>query len=84
MGIRPAFSAAIELMTRLIHERQPERHAILRASDFRDVTLAGDVFDQVDMAGFDGDLFASCDFDLSAAGKRDHVLAAWSGVPIGY
>jgi hypothetical protein len=47
------------------------------------MTFTGDVFDQVDMPGFDGNLLASHYFDLSPAAERDHVLAAWSSVPIG-
>jgi len=75
--------AATGLTIGLIRKWEPKSHAILGAGYFRDVTSASDIFDQVDMTGFDGDLFASCDFDLSPAAESDHVLAAWSGVPIG-
>jgi hypothetical protein len=67
----------------LIRKWEPKSYAIFGASYFRDVTFAADIFDQVDMPGFDVDLFASGDFNLSPAAERDHVLAAWSGVPIG-
>ena len=73
----------IGLVIGLIRKWKPERHAILGASYFCDVTFAADIFDQVDMPGLDGDLFALRDFDLPPAAERDHVLAAWSSVPIG-
>src|SRR5215467_3188075 len=46
------------------------------------MTFAARVLDQVDIPGSDADLFPSRYFQLCLAAKRNHVLAAWSGVPI--
>ena len=77
-------AASIRLPIRLVRQWQPQRHTILRAGDFRDMTLAGDVFHQVNVSRLDRDLLASGDFDLPLASERDHVLASWRSVPIGH
>jgi len=47
------------------------------------MTLASGVFDKVDMPRLQGNLFSSCNFNLSPAAECDHVLATRRSVPIG-
>jgi len=50
----------------LVCKRDRNRDSILRTQVSRDVTLAGRIFDQIDMAWTDRDLLTSCDLDLSS------------------
>src|SRR5467141_4060468 len=66
-----------------VRKRDLNRHAIFVAYRPRDVTLAGDIFDEIDAARAHQDLLAARDFQLAVAAERDDVLAAGSRVPIG-
>jgi hypothetical protein len=66
-----------------VRKRDLNRHAIFVAHGPRDVTLAGDVFDEIDAARAHQDLFAARDFQLAVAAERDDILAPGGGVPIG-
>jgi len=46
------------------------------------VTLAGRIFDKLDVSRFHGDLFSARHLKLSPAAERNHVLAARSSMPI--
>ena len=66
-----------------VRKRDLNRHAIFVAYRPRDVTLAGDVFDEIDAAGAHQDLFATRYFQLAVAAERDDVLAPGCRVPVG-
>src|SRR5437879_6121752 len=74
---------ATSLSTGLICEWESEGHPILSAYASRDMTLAGRVFDKIDVPRLERDLFSSRNFNLSSAAERDHVLATWATMPIG-
>ena len=60
----------------LIGERQLECDAIVRARDFGDVPLAGEVLRQFDAAGSDLKRLSSGQYELRVAAQGDHILAA--------
>src|ERR1700680_4826057 len=65
-------------------KRYLDGHAVFIADRSGDVTFAGEVFGQLDAAWPDLKLFSSHQLDLAMAAERDHVLAAWSRVPVGH
>src|SRR4029434_6482610 len=66
----------------LIIQRNRHDDAIVGAEIMRDVALACRVFDQVDVARPDFHFLAAGDFELCAAGQRDHELTPRAHVPV--
>src|SRR5437867_9737342 len=68
--------------SRLVDERYCDSNAIIRTQVSRDVTFPRCVFDQVDVARTDCNLFSFRNLDFSSAAKRDHKLASGTGMPL--
>src|SRR5215470_12090472 len=66
----------------ILLERNRHDDAVVGTEVLRDVTLAGQVLDERDVPGPDGDLLTSADRQLRAAAERDHILTAWADVPV--
>ena len=55
--------------------------AVLGSEVPGNMTLAGGIFDQVDVSGTGRDMHAARNLDFRIAGQRDHELPGRAGVP---
>ena len=74
--------SAVLLSGGQISKGKLERYASLRSRDSGDVALTRSVFDELDVAWSDRDLFPTGYFKLAVTAQSNDVLASRSGVPI--
>src|SRR5258706_15303538 len=68
----------------MVRNRDRHRHTIFVTDNPGDVTLAGQVFSQVDAAGSELDLCSVDELDLAVTAQCDDILAARRDVPVGH
>src|SRR6266550_8717786 len=68
----------------MIGNRDRDGHTIFVADNSGDMTLAGEVFGQIDAAGPKLDLRSIDELDLAVTAQCDDVLAARRDMPVGH